>query len=453
MRDTPESKQDQWKKAGWEAARMLSSLIRINTTNPPGNETAACEFLKPMYRELGMEVETVEPEPGRGSIIGRLRAKDPEAGPLLLLSHLDVVPADPEGWSQDPFSGAVHEDSVFGRGAVDCKNATTIEWHALKEFLKDSPRLKRDIILAASADEEAGGKLGMGYICEQRPELLQAEACINEGGGYGVSLGEREVYFCQTAEKGACWFKLTAKGAPGHASVPRDDSAMERMIQALAALKRTSAPFKVSRVVKRLAESLVQAARGSEQGPDLSDDQVADILFSAARSEEIKKLFQALTRNTMSITTIQGGTKANVIPGKVEATIDCRLLPGYEPGTLLEEIKKIVGPYNVSVEPIVTSKATEMDYQGELYLVIENALQRVRPNAWMAPFMLPGGTDGRYLVDKGTKVYGFIPVLAEPGGSVSMLRKAHGVDESIKVMDLAFGIQVLYNVLKDYCEY
>jgi len=439
------------KKAGWQAGVMLAELIRINTTNPPGNETKACRYLAKKFDQLGMEHETVEPGPGRGSIVARWRAKRPRAGPLLLLSHLDVVPADPEGWSGDPFSGQERDGFIYGRGAVDCKNATASQWFALKTLKESGFEPGRDIIMAATADEEAGGELGVSWIVRNRPELLEAQWCINEGGGFGVSLGEGEVYFCQTAEKGVCWLKLVATGETGHASVPRPGSAMERMVKALAELMSMNQAARVSGLVRKMALAVARAAGHEIGSGDLADERVKEVLEASAKSKELRRIFQALTTNTLAVTVISGGNKANVVPARVEATIDCRLVPGYAPEKLRKEIERVVGPHGVSVEPMVTSAATEMESEGELYEVIEGALKRARPGAELAPFMMPGGTDGRFLAEKGVKVYGFIPMLAEPGGGVSLLDRAHGADERIGMADLSFAVQVLSAVIEEFC--
>lgn len=440
-----------WKKEGWAAAGLLGELIRINTTNPPGNESLACDFLKGKFAELGLATEAVESAPGRGSIVGRWRSERPEGEALILLSHLDVVPAEDEGWRHPPFSGALEDGYVWGRGAVDCKNALAAEWTALKLFRAAGHQPKRDIVLAATADEEAGGKFGVAWLVEHRPDLLQAGYCINEGGGFGVSLRDREIYFCQTGEKGVCWFKLTAVGEPGHASVPRPNTAMDRMLECLAALRRISPAVKVSRTVRLLAGGIIRALGGTADLSALPDDKISEMLLRAGRSPELQLVLSALLHNTLTITMVHGGTKTNVIPGRVEATIDCRVTPGSDPLTLLAELREIAGAFQVEVEPITLSEATEVPAEGEFYETLAAALRASRPAAVMVPFMVPGGTDGRFLVERGVKVFGFIPMLTEPGGEISALRRAHGVNERIAIADLAFAAQVLYETLVRFC--
>jgi acetylornithine deacetylase/succinyl-diaminopimelate desuccinylase-like protein len=438
-----------WNQIGDEAAQMLSDLIRIDTTNPPGNEAKACAYLKPRYEELGLTTEVVESAPGRGSIVGRKKAATTEGEALVLLSHLDVVPADPEGWTHPPFSGAIRDGFVWGRGAVDCKNATVAEYFATKLLLAEGRPLRRDIVLAATADEEAGGAFGVEWLCREHPGLLRAGFAINEGGGFGLAVRGRELYFCQSAEKGVCWFKLIARGEAGHASIPRPNTAMDRMLDALAALRKLPAPIRIAATVRELV-GRVAAALGASAAPALGDDQIAAILANAIPGDELRRVLSALTRDTLAVTSVHGGSKVNVIPAKVEATIDCRVVPGSDPAALRALIERTVAPFDVAVEPIQLNPATETAAAGELYAAIERALARVRPDAALVPFMVPGGTDGRFLVAHGLQVFGFIPMHPDPTGDVSVLRLAHGIDERISIPDLILAIRILYETLKDF---
>ena len=245
-----------WDQVGREAAELLAKLIRINTSNPPGNEVAACEFLKPLYAELGLNPVVLGPEASRQSIIGRIKAEKAEGEPLLLLSHLDVVPADAREWSCDPFAGEVRDGFVWGRGALDCKNATAVEFTALKLFLQAGHKLKRDIILAATADEETGGEQGMEWLIANHFDLLKAGFGINEGGGFSVKVAGREVFVCQTGEKGICWIKLTSKGYSGHASTPPAETAMTKMIAALFAVMQRRQPLRLTDTVRGLVDQI-----------------------------------------------------------------------------------------------------------------------------------------------------------------------------------------------------
>jgi acetylornithine deacetylase/succinyl-diaminopimelate desuccinylase-like protein len=448
-----------WHAVGEDAARLLSDLIRINTTNPPGNEIEACRYLEGVLSGMGLEPEILESEPGRGNIITRVRADKPEGPGVLLLSHLDVVPAEPGDWDEAPFSGLIRDGEVWGRGALDCKNATAIEITALKLFLEQGHKPRRDIIIAATADEEAGGARGVGWLAEHHFEKIQADFGINEGGGYGYAVRGRELFLCQAAEKAVCWLVLRTKGAPGHASMPPEHSAMNRLLSALQAVRSHKEPLRVADTIRALSDKVSQEF-GTSAGVAfrliLRESLMKRILPRLANAEQ-ERMIGAMLHNTIAITSIKGGDKINVIPAQVQATLDCRLIPGYSPEAMKTKIEQIVSPYDVSVELVGSSQGTEMEVDSEFYRALEDVLKGLRPNAVMVPYLLPGGTDGRFLVAKGMKVYGFIPlILAEekgksgaPGGDI--LSRVHGINERVSIKNLEFGTRLLYELLVRFC--
>jgi len=443
----------QWDKVGQEAAELLSALIRINTSNPPGNEVAACEFLKPLYTNLGLNPVVLGPEPLRQSIIGRLKSEKPEGEPLLLLSHLDVVPADPKEWSVDPFAGEIRDGFVWGRGSLDCKNATAVEIMALKLFLQAGYKPKRDIILAATADEEMGGERGAGWLVQSHFDLLRAGSGINEGGGFSVKIAGREIFLCQTGEKGICWIKLTAKGDSGHASTPPAETAMTRMVAALSAVMRRRQPLRLTDTVRGL---IAQIAAQFGLGARLAAKVALTPLFeeyalSRIKNAEQRNMLRAILHNTVTLTSLKGGDKVNVIPGEVIATLDCRVIPGYSPEQMLAEVRAVVEPFGVKAEAISTSTGGEMSADSELYRAIGESLRAYSPEALLAPYLMPGGTDGRYLVQKGVKVYGWIPLQMEAGDKEPVFRRLHGKDERVSIKNLAFGARLLYDLLVRFC--
>jgi acetylornithine deacetylase/succinyl-diaminopimelate desuccinylase-like protein len=442
-----------WDEAGREAAELLAALIRINTSNPPGNEAAACEFLKPIYSGLGLNPVVLGPEPSRQSIIGRLKADPPEGEPLLLLSHLDVVPADAAEWTVDPFAGAIKDGVVWGRGALDCKNATAVEFTALKLFLQAGHRPKRDIILAATADEETGGDQGMGWLIANHFDLLRAGSGINEGGGFSVKIAGREVFVCQTGEKGICWIRLLARGDSGHASTPPAETAMTKMVAALAAVMRRRQPLRLTDTVRGL---IAQIAAQFGPGATLLARAALTPLFEEyalrrVKNAEQRNLLRAISHNTVTLTSLKGGDKVNVIPGEVTATLDCRVIPGFSPEQMLAEVRAMVEPFGVQAEVISTSTGGEMPADSELFRAIRDTLQGYSAGALLAPYLMPGGTDGRYLVQKGVKVYGWIPLQMEPGDTEPVFRRLHGKDERVSIKNLAFGARLLYDLLVRFC--
>ncbi len=442
-----------WQSVGDDAARLLSDLIRIDTSNPPGNETEACGFLEGKLAGMGLEPEILEPEPGRGNIVARLKAEEPEGPGVLLLSHLDVVPAVAADWDVDPFSGLIKDGEVWGRGALDCKNATAIELTALRLFIEQGHVPKRDIVIAATADEEAGGIKGVGWLAENHFEKIEAGFGVNEGGGYGIPVRGREVFLCQSAEKAVCWLILRARGEPGHASMPPEDSAMNRLVSALNAVLSHEEPIRIADTIRAVTEK-VSREFGPQAGLLLRIVMMEGILrrmLPRIKDAERRRMLHAILHNTIAVTMVQGGEKINVIPARAHATLDCRLIPGYSAEQMKEKIQQIVKPYDVDVELIGSSEGTEMDVDSEFYGAIEEVLKGLRPKAVMVPYLMPGGTDGRYLVAKGMKVYGFIPLLLTQEKGRDAIRRVHGINERISVRNLEFGTRLLYEMLVRFC--
>jgi len=219
------------------AIEFLRDLIRFDTTNPPGNELPAAQYIADTLRREGFEPVVLESAPGRGNVVARLRG-DGSAGALLLMSHLDVVPADPQEWDHPPFAAELADGYIWGRGAVDTKQLTAMQMAVLLALKRENVPLKRDVIFAATADEEAGGVYGMDWLVKNHAGLVDGQYAINEGGGFGVEVSGRRFYVCQTGEKGVCWMKFTARGTPGHGSIPRGDNAVAKLCAALARLSQ-----------------------------------------------------------------------------------------------------------------------------------------------------------------------------------------------------------------------
>ncbi len=418
----------------------LQNLIRIDTTNPPGGETAACRYIADVLDRAGIEHRIYEPEPGRGSIVARLRG-DGSARPLLLLSHLDVVPAEPEEWSRDPFGGELAEGEVWGRGALDCKGAVALWLTVLLRAKEEGLRLKRDIIFAATADEEAGGSLGVGWLVENHPEELDAEYCLNEGGGASMVLGGRTFFTYQTAEKGICWLRLRARGVGGHASVPHGENAVVRLAEAVARLGRSSLPVHLTETPERFLRGI---AEGLGRDLDLSDPVRQ---ARALAGDEYQALtFLAMLRNTACPTVLRAGSKTNVIPSGAEADVDCRLLPGQGPEDVLREVREVLGAEvleHLELEVVRSGQPNWSSADTELAAVIGEVLEQKRPGSVLVPLLVPGATDARYLRSRGTTVYGFVPTLPDVDE-----RSVHGVNERISLASLAFGLEVGWEVVR-----
>jgi acetylornithine deacetylase/succinyl-diaminopimelate desuccinylase-like protein len=315
-----------------EITRFLSDLICINTTNPPGNETTAAAFIAQYLAKDGFTSEIIESSPGRGTIVSRLKGSG-EKPNLLLLSHLDVVAANPAEWSVDPFAGTVKDGYVYGRGAYDMKGMTAVEVFTLLLLKRNNVPLKGDIVLAATADEEKGGEEGAGYLLRNQKDKVWCPYVLNEGGGLAIPQKKGNVYPVQTAEKGILWFKIKAKGTPGHGSTPNtSDNAIVRMNKVITKLGEYEPE---TLYVPTLREFLSEVAKIN---PDF-EPQFSKLLSNPTKSEqildELAKTDKALaeeirprTKTTITPTIIHGGVKENIIPSECEAVFDCRVLPG-----------------------------------------------------------------------------------------------------------------------------
>jgi acetylornithine deacetylase/succinyl-diaminopimelate desuccinylase-like protein len=440
-----------------EVTTLLSDLIRINTTNPPGNETEAVKFLAKNLEKEDFTCEVFESASGRGSLITRLKGTG-EGPSLLLLSHLDVVAANSKEWSIDPFAGVVKDGFVWGRGALDMKSMTAMEVMVMKLLKRNNVRLKGDVILAATADEEKGGEAGAGWLVKNYPGKIRADYVINEGGGLAIPINGKNIYTIQTAEKGILWFKVKAKGRPGHGSVPgAADNAILRINKIVEKLGNYRAKIRVVPTVRQFLDEvakesplLQQAANMILRNPEISD-QILDML--AQKDKAMAEELRAKLRMTVAPTIIHGGVKENIIPSECEAVFDCRILPGQTPAQAMEEIKGLVKDVTdlekLEFETIQANEPSESPASTPLYEQIVSVLKEFEPNCSVAPILLTGGTDSRFFRKIGTVCYGFQPLRADmPYGEI--LKMVHGIDERISVENLVFGTSVLYNVVERF---
>jgi acetylornithine deacetylase/succinyl-diaminopimelate desuccinylase-like protein len=439
-----------------EVTDLLSNLIRINTTNPPGNEIEAAKYLAGTLEKEGFKCELFESTPGRGSIITRLKGTG-EKPSLLLLSHLDVVAANPKEWSVDPFEGVVKNGFVWGRGALDMKSMTTMEVMVMKLLKRNNVKLEGDVILAATADEEKGGEAGAGWLVRNHPEKIRADYVINEGGGLAIPIEGKNIYTIQTAEKGILWFKIKAKGRPGHGSVPGTaDNAILRMNRVVEKLGNYRAKMTVVPTVKQFLSQITKENKTEQQAPMLllqnpdMGDQILDML--AEKDKAMAEELRASLRMTITPTIIHGGIKENIIPSECEAVFDCRVLPGQTPTEAMDEIKGLMPDADLEkleFETIQANEPSESPANTPLYELIVNVMKEFEPNCSVAPILLTGGTDSRFFRKIGSICYGFQPLRSDmPYGEI--LKTIHGIDERISIENLVFGTSVLYNVVESF---
>ncbi|MCZ7571995.1 MAG: M20/M25/M40 family metallo-hydrolase [Ardenticatenaceae bacterium] len=442
-----------WDQIRAEVIGFLVDLLRLDTTNPPGNEILAADYLAGVLRAAGFEPIVLESAPGRGNIVARLPGTGEEA-PLLLMCHTDVVPAEPEFWAHPPFAGEVADGYVWGRGAVDMKDivATFLELMLLfKRRAGDGERpLRRDLIFMATADEERGGHMGAGFLVEKHPDLIRAEFALNEGGGDTTKVGDRLYTTCQTAEKGLARFQLVARGEPGHASIPREDNAVVRLAEAVVGIGRSALPYHLTETVSRYISTVaagqpepIRAAMLKLLDEATFDEGLAALPLPAFQ----KRRLVAMTHNTAAPTILNAGSKINVFPSVATARVDGRILPGCGHEMFRAELEPFLGE---AIEFTFTDQGAplEASLESPLYDTIQDVMATVSPESTVVPDLITGGTDAKHIVRLGTKVYGFVPRRYEGDALLSL---AHAHDERISRENLLYGTQVLYQVIDRFC--
>jgi acetylornithine deacetylase/succinyl-diaminopimelate desuccinylase-like protein len=432
-----------------DAVRHLQALIRIDTTNPPGNETPAAEYLADLFTQAGIAPTLVGAIDTRKNVIARLKG-DGSKGPLLLAAHLDVVPHEPSEWKHGAFSGEIHDGYLWGRGAIDMKQMAVMSALALIRLKQEGIALKRDVIFAGVADEEAGCDLGSKFLVDNHPELVKAEFAIGEAGGFTVRLDGKVIYPIGTAERGAVWLKLRMKGPPGHGSMPRADNVLGRLGAALHKLVATRLPQHRTAIVDRYVRTLAgtQSFPRSTLLRNIHVRSIADFLLARLPDAGMRGATQAMLSNTAVPTVLRAGSKTNVIPGVAEVEIDGRTLPSQTSADLIAEIKKVIED-EVEVEILRDMPPVESDPDVPLVALMSDAIRRAHPGAVVTPYLMPGFTDAKSWSRLGTQCYGFMPVQF-PDDGVKFGDLFHGHNERIPVEGLKWGANLLYEVVRDF---
>ena len=426
-----------------EAVTLTSELIRIDTTNTGDPDTLvgereAAEYVAEKLADVGYEITYVESGgKNRHNVIVRLPGADPSRGALLIHGHLDVVPADASEWSVHPFSGAVQDGYVWGRGAVDMKDMLGMTLALARHYKKNNIVPPRDLVFAFLADEEAGGQLGAQWLVDNRPELFEGVTeAISEVGGFSITLKDNvRAYLIETAEKGIRWMKLRVRGTAGHGSMIHRDNAVTKLSEAVGRLGNHRFPIVLTDSVREFLAGVTELT-----GWDFPED---DLEGAVAKLGNISRMIGATLRDTANPTMLTAGYKANVIPSVAEAAVDCRILPG-RLEAFNKELDEILGP-DIEKEWMELA-AVETTFDGALVDAMTAAVLAEDPGARTLPYMLSGGTDAKAFQTLGIRNFGFAPLQLPAELDFSAL--FHGVDERVPVDALKFGVRVLDRFLR-----
>jgi len=425
------------------AGAILSRAIQFDTSNPPGNERALAKYLVDILRKEGLEARVIE-TPSASPSVKRAAAwaRYPGSGrrdPVVLLSHLDVVPADESQWVAGPFEGLIAADTVVGRGALDAKGIAVVHLLTLVKLARQGVVLDRDVIFLSTPDEENGGRDGAGYLAQQ-------QFLLTEGGGILPGDGEiPDLWGVTFTEKSPCWIELIAKGAPGHGSSATTDAAVPRLIAALDRVRRMETEIRVTPEAERMFAALAPFARPEDRAgfADLDAALRTNPGFRERFLSETRRA--ALVRDTISITVLEGSTRTNVVPAEARAELDARLLPGESCEEFIALVRRVVEDPQITLKPLLSFEARSSPVDSDLFRAIEAAAAAADSPSAVVPRMIAGFTDAHYFRDLGIVAYGFVPRRLRPHET----RGIHGPNERVSLDNLELGINTLVEILEE----
>jgi acetylornithine deacetylase/succinyl-diaminopimelate desuccinylase-like protein len=426
-----------------EAVAWLQQLIQVDTINPPGNETRAVEFYADIFDAEGIAYETAESAPGRGNIWARLEGGDEPA--LILLQHTDVVPADEEFWTIPVLSGAIRDGQILGRGARDMKGLGITQLATFLSLHRSGAELNRDVIFLATADEEAGGFFGVGWLIENRPEIFEgAGFLLNEGGGARVDGGEI-VFGVEVTQKVPVWLRLTAIDTPGHGSSPRPETSVTRLVEAFHTIHNNPFP---PRVIGPVAEYF--AGLSIDMDPDWApyyaniEQSINDEEFMARLHEE-RPGHNSLIRDTCSLTRLNGSSKINTNPPEAWGEIDCRILPDKPAEQFISELQEMIDHTGVEISTIMAFTPAISATNNRLFQAIERVTAELHPGSRVQASVSTGFTDSHFTRDLGIVSYGFNPLITAQDDHTGV----HGNDEQVPVDRFRRAVSDYYDVVRN----
>jgi acetylornithine deacetylase/succinyl-diaminopimelate desuccinylase-like protein len=419
--------------------KLLSELIQLDTSNPPGNEEIAVQYLQTLLDDEGIPSEVFMPEPKRANIIARIKGKK-KGRPVVLLGHIDVVPAHDEGWDAPPFSGAIRDGFIYGRGAIDMKSQVICHLIAFINLKRAGIVPERDMIFLATADEEVSGKLGAEYMFQKVDDLGDASFVLSEGGFVMEDEGRLHARI-SVGEKQVCQFTIRATGTGGHGSMPRGNNANQKVIEAAHRILKTEFPFKPTRIVTAYLEGLLKGRKMGRTKFTYLKDALDNKAFRAYVATE--PVLNALLRNTVTLTMLRSGEKINVIPTESAASFDARIFPEVKHDSFLSEIGRIAGP-EVEIIPIQKTYSVPSSFRTPYFKNTAAAVRRIHGDIPVLPFLTTGATDLRHFRARGVPAYGFFPVRLREEEHMRM----HSINERLAVESLEEGMRCMDDIVR-----
>ncbi len=429
-----------------EALEAFRTLLRFDTSNPPGNELAAVQWLAEALRCDGFEPEVLESAPGRGNLVVRMYG-DGSKKPLLLSSHVDVVSAtETAHWDAPPFAADIKDGVLYGRGTIDMKNMTAMSLATLRALKRSDVPLKRDVIMVACADEESGSDYGSRWLAQYHPEKITAEYVFNEVGAFTLHFGGKRIYPIQIAEKGICWCTITATGTPGHGSIPAPDAALPRLAEAAHKLARTRFPYHHHPVIDDFLKQIAATQQGvvAHMLPLLRVPSLAPFILSLFPDQALARTFDSYLRNTANPTMFHAGSKINVVPGSATMHVDGRVLPGQTSDDFVRELKTVIGDgFEIRVDKFYEGAVS--DANDPMMALLTQVIQDHDPGSHVVANMIPGFTDSPIYMALGAKCYGFVPVKLPP--DMHFASMYHGHNERIPVDGFLWGLRAFMDAV------
>ncbi|MFN8381804.1 MAG: M20/M25/M40 family metallo-hydrolase [Anaerolineales bacterium] len=427
-------------------AEILQKLIQFDTTNPPGNEAACINYIRGLLSDAGVESTILAKTPERPNLIARIKGTG-KANPILLYGHVDVVTTENQKWDHPPFEGKLVEGVIWGRGALDMKGGVAMMVAAFLRAKAEGLQPAGDILLAIVSDEEAGGDFGAKFLVEEHPELFKdIRYAIGEFGGFTLQVGKKRFYPIMISEKQICWIKATVRGQGGHGSMPVRGGAMAELSKLLKQLDENDLPVHITPPAKMMVEAMASAL-GGIQGfllGQLNNSSMTKTILNTLGANG--RVFYPLFHNTASPTILHGSSKINVIPGEISLELDGRMLPGFKPEEMLNELRRIVGK-DVELEVVQYDPGPSEPDMG-MFDTLAQILKDADPEGVPIPLLLSGVTDGRFFSKLGIQTYGFLPMTLPKDFNFSAT--IHAANERVPAAAIEFGADAVYKALERF---